>query len=229
MADGWALHRDDCLSVLPGIATGSVELVCADPPYNAGVAYETYSDSLPPDAYGLWCGAWFAECRRIAKRWVVVFPGHRHLGMWFQLSPSGVGCWHKPGSPKGGGSFRWCEWEPVLYWSRGGAWCGFSDTISVPLVSHGQKDTGDVPCPKPPKLYRELLKRLKPTSVLDPMMGSGNLGVECVKAGISFTGIELAPGYYATAKARIEAAAGQGKHQLTSVVRDVPDLFAGVT
>lgn len=211
------------MQVLSTIATASTDLVCLDPPYNVGVEYETYTDDLSDAEYALWCGSWFAECRRIARRFLVIFPGHKHFGMWFKLQPSGVGCWHKPGCPKGGGSFRWCEWEPWLLWSKGGAWCGYSDTITAPLVSHGQRDTGDFPCPKPPKLYAELLKRLKPASVLDPMMGSGTCGVEAIRAGISFTGVEVAPGYFDLCLSRFRHAAGEDVSQLTR-----PDLFAGV-
>jgi len=42
--------------------------------------------------------------------------------------------------------------------------------------------------------------------VLDPFMGSGTTGMACKMEGRSFIGIELDPGYYEIARARIETA-----------------------
>lgn len=222
---GARLWNADALEVLTTLPDKSADLVLVDPPYNVGVEYEASADSLPDADYGLWCGQWFTECKRISRKFVIVFPGHKFFPMWVrQNPPSGIGCWHKPGCPKGGGSFRWTEWEPWLLYSKGGAWCGASDTITAPLVSHGQKGTGKHPCPKPPRLYAELLKRLKPKSVLDPFLGSGTAGVEAVKAGVEFAGIELAPNYYATARSRILESTGTGPGQLLAV----SDLFGEV-
>lgn len=217
------MHHGDAVSVLRN--TASHDLVLADPPYNVGVPYDGYADNLPSDEYFAWCRVWFAECYRIARRHVIVFPGHKYFAQWWQIKPpSGVGCWHKPGCPAGGGAFRWCEWEPWLVWSKGGAWCGYSDTITAPLVSHGQKDSESFPCPKPPKLYAELLKRFSPNSVLDPFMGSGTSGVEAVKQDIVFTGIEQSERYYALCRRRIEEAAGVSARQFTrpGLFEDVP-------
>lgn len=45
--------------------------------------------------------------------------------------------------------------------------------------------------------------------VFDPFMGSGSTGVAAVKTGRNFIGIELDPGYFETAKQRIEDAQRQ--------------------
>lgn len=217
------LYCDDALGILPGIDSASHDLVIIDPPYNHGVAYENYTDDMAPDDYRLWCATWFRECLRISSRHVLIFPGVANLGMWLNLAkPHGIGAWHKPGNPSGGGVFHWCETEPWLLY---GPFIGGSDTITATVVGRGtkrgQSDTGDHPCPKPPKLYAELFRRLHPSSILDPMMGSGTAGVEAIKAGASFTGIELAPGYFATAKARIDHASGISPSQLF-----FPSLFS---
>ena len=57
----------------------------------------------------------------------------------------------------------------------------------------------------------ELLKRLieicpDAGMVLDPFMGSGSTGVACASIGRNFTGVELDPGYFETAKRRIKEA-----------------------
>jgi site-specific DNA-methyltransferase (adenine-specific) len=220
--DGVTLFCGDALTILPALPSASYDLVIADPPYNHGVSYETYDDNLTPDEYRLWCATWFRECRRVSKKHVLIFPGVANIGMWLTLSkPHGIGSWHKPGNPSGGGVFHWCETEPWLLW---GPFIGGSDTVVATVVGcgkqRGQSDVGGHPCPKPPKLYAELFRRLKPSSVLDPFLGSGTAGVEAVKAGASFTGIEIAPGYFATAQSRIDHAGGISVGQLTR-----PGLF----
>lgn len=218
----FTLHCADAVETLRALVSASFDLVVIDPPYNHGVKYETYRDDLSPDDYRLWCATWFRECRRVSRKHVVVFPGVANIALWLTLAkPHGIGAWHKPGNPAGGGVFNWCETEPWLLW---GPFIGGSDTITATVIGRGSKcgqsDTGAHPCPKPPGLYAELFRRLKPGSVLDPMMGVGTSGVEAVKAGASFTGIEIAPGYFAIARSRIEHAAGCGRSQLTR-----PGLF----
>ncbi len=60
---------------------------------------------------------------------------------------------------------------------------------------------------KPVKLLEKLLA-ISPDNgvVLDPFMGSGSTGVACVNTDRSFIGMELDPGYFETAKRRIEEA-----------------------
>lgn len=49
-----------------------------------------------------------------------------------------------------------------------------------------------------------------PDTILDPFMGSGTTGVAAVRLGRRFVGIEVDPGYFATACRRIEDAQRQG-------------------
>ena len=63
---------------------------------------------------------------------------------------------------------------------------------------------------KPVELLEKLLA-ICPDSgtALDPFMGSGSTGVACVNTGRNFIGMELDPGYFETAKRRIEEAQEQ--------------------
>lgn len=65
---------------------------------------------------------------------------------------------------------------------------------------------------KPVELLENLLA-ISPDGgiVLDPFMGSGSTGVACVNTGRSFIGMELDPGYFETAKQRVEDAQRQIK------------------
>lgn len=44
----------DCLEHLANIPNGSVDVIVTSPPYNLGIAYKTYVDSLPRHEYLLW-------------------------------------------------------------------------------------------------------------------------------------------------------------------------------
>ena len=50
------LYETDCLSVLPHLSAGSVDLVFADPPFNLGKDYNPkFNDSVPERDYLSWC------------------------------------------------------------------------------------------------------------------------------------------------------------------------------
>ena len=55
----------DCLDVLAGIAPSTISVVVTSPPYNLGVRYRSYRDSLPRDHYLEWTGAWTEAVRRV--------------------------------------------------------------------------------------------------------------------------------------------------------------------
>lgn len=60
---------------------------------------------------------------------------------------------------------------------------------------------------KPVALMRWCIQKLKPPPggiILDPYMGSGTTGIAALSLGMRFTGIEIDPGHFATACARIE-------------------------
>lgn len=63
---------------------------------------------------------------------------------------------------------------------------------------------------KPVELLENLLAICPAGGIaLDPFMGSGSTGVACVKTGRKFIGMELDPGYFETAKQRIERAVNE--------------------
>jgi len=57
----------DCLPILRGMDSKSVDLVFTSPPYNCGIKYDGYSDNLRWEDYLLWCQEWINECYRILK------------------------------------------------------------------------------------------------------------------------------------------------------------------
>ena len=62
------LYRGDCMAVLPQIASASVDLIFADPPFNLGKSYASkMNDAIPEHAYLKWCEGWIEECVRVLK------------------------------------------------------------------------------------------------------------------------------------------------------------------
>jgi site-specific DNA-methyltransferase (adenine-specific) len=55
----------DCLDVLPRLAPGSVDVVVTSPPYNLGVKYRSYEDTLPRDRYLAWTAQWVEAVRDV--------------------------------------------------------------------------------------------------------------------------------------------------------------------
>ena len=69
------------------------------------------------------------------------------------------------------------------------------------------------PTQKPVALLEYLIRTYtnEGETVLDNTMGSGSTGVACMNTGRNFIGIELSPGYFETAKTRIEDAKMQAE------------------
>lgn len=53
----------DCLDVLAALPPASVSAMVTSPPYNLGIGYRTYDDTLPRDRYLAWTGAWIEAAR----------------------------------------------------------------------------------------------------------------------------------------------------------------------
>ena len=95
------------------------------------------------------------------------------------------------------------------------AWCSGVPFNSVRMFHHlwiGYQRDSEVgegslhPTQKPIALWSWALETCGITSglVIDPFMGSGSLGVACIRAGLKYCGAEIDPTHFATARARLE-------------------------
>lgn len=57
----------DALEFLPSLASGTAQIILADPPYNIGKDFGNKSDMQTLDTYLAWCDTWIHECLRILK------------------------------------------------------------------------------------------------------------------------------------------------------------------
>jgi site-specific DNA-methyltransferase (adenine-specific) len=55
----------DCVDVFAALAPACVSTIVTSPPYNLGVSYRSYDDTLPRDSYLEWSGRWIAAARRV--------------------------------------------------------------------------------------------------------------------------------------------------------------------
>lgn len=60
-------HLGDCLDVLKQLPAGSVDVMVTSPPYNMGIRYNSYEDTLSPDEYLEWTGTWIAAAARVLR------------------------------------------------------------------------------------------------------------------------------------------------------------------
>jgi DNA modification methylase len=212
------LIRADCMEVLPTL--GIVDAVVTDPPYGIGFKYNTHNDTR--DGYEEWCKGWFAAIKKISST-IFMSPGFANVAMWARIEPfSGMCAWLKPAS-MGRSTFGFCNWEPMLLWGKA---TGRSvDVFSAPIIP--DSDLDGHPCPKPLRWGTESVCRVSEPSetVLDPFMGSGTVGVGCVRTGRKFIGIEKDPEYFSIACRRIEEAYGKGTFFDDTKKRE-PELFA---
>jgi site-specific DNA-methyltransferase (adenine-specific) len=58
-------YLGDCLAILPSLAPASVRAIVTSPPYNLGIRYRTYEDSLPRERYLEWTGEWIKAAARL--------------------------------------------------------------------------------------------------------------------------------------------------------------------
>ena len=63
----FAFYLDDCLNVFRELEPRSVDVIVTSPPYNLGIRYNKYEDSLNQTDYLEWTGTWVAAAARVLK------------------------------------------------------------------------------------------------------------------------------------------------------------------
>ena len=57
--------RADCVELLGALPPQSVSAIVTSPPYNLGIDYRTYDDTMPRDEYLEWTGDWIQAAARV--------------------------------------------------------------------------------------------------------------------------------------------------------------------
>jgi site-specific DNA-methyltransferase (adenine-specific) len=61
-------YLSDCVELLDRMPSGSVDVIVTSPPYNLGIRYSTYEDTLSQAEYLRWTGVWARAAARVLKR-----------------------------------------------------------------------------------------------------------------------------------------------------------------
>lgn len=223
------MYNDDCLNVLKGIESNSVDLIITDPPYeldnHGGGTTELATRDLVCNTQeyvgfmssGFNYDAVFTELLRINKiPNMFIFCSNKQISKimgWFEQRnlTATLLVWSKTNpSPLCNGKHV-SDLEFIVY-VRGK---GSTFNNSVPFEYKKKLYQSSVVAKKDRihtaqkpvdliKRYIELASNPGDT-VLDCFMGSGSTGVACVETGRSFIGIEIDKNYYDSAVARINA------------------------
>lgn len=215
MKTTFAIHNENCLSILRTMDSQSVDVVVTDPPYgidgsrgakNIARGKGNYQASFPdtPEYIQRVVIEAILQCRRIARA-VIVTPGIKNMMLYPQ--PDSFGVFYQPAAV-GLQTFGNLDAQPIFYYGKNAT----GKNMGVPC-SHSMTSKADEsihPCRKPTKEWTRLIlaHTLPGQTVLDPFMGSGTTGEVCVKNGRNFIGIELEKLYFEEAKSRIENAVG---------------------
>lgn len=121
------LHLGDCLDVMRSMPAGSVDMVFADPPFNAGKEYANdIDDDLPLADYRLWLTKWIEPAERMLA-WGGTFwlmQNQKHIG-YCQMELERIGlefmnivCWVYTNPTPAVKRFPQ-TWRPILLFSKG--------------------------------------------------------------------------------------------------------------
>ncbi len=61
------IYNEDCLLTMARMPDNFVDLVVTSPPYNCGIAYDTYNDNREWSEYIQWAKTWLTEIKRVMK------------------------------------------------------------------------------------------------------------------------------------------------------------------
>ena len=59
-----SFYLGDCVEVLRSLTPGTISVIVTSPPYNLGVRYRSYDDTVPRAQYLAWTGEWIAAAAR---------------------------------------------------------------------------------------------------------------------------------------------------------------------
>lgn len=198
----------DCLDVLPSLPAESADLVLTDPPYL--VNYRDRSGrSIANDDAGDWLAPAFGEIFRVLKRdaFCISFYGWNRVDQFFAawkaagFRPVGHVVFAKRYSSKS--TFLAYRHESAFLLAKGRP---AKPAKPIPDVLPWQYSGNTLhPTQKPISSLLPLIESFSQPGdlVLDPFAGSGSTCAAAQQLGRRYVGIELDPGFHATASRRL--------------------------
>jgi len=60
----FSFYLGDCVAILERLPPGSIDAIVPSPPYNLGIRYRSYDDTMPRSQYLEWTGEWVSRAAR---------------------------------------------------------------------------------------------------------------------------------------------------------------------
>jgi hypothetical protein len=185
----------------------SASLLATDPPYNVSIDYgENVDDDKSENDYEIFSRGWFENWQLHSERQIVT-PGCYNLARWCRyFDPYHVAPWTKTNSMTNGKVSRfWC-WEPVMFFGSNWSRSRSNDVFDFPIGQ--QKETHGHPCPKPLKMWMELIEQFTTQGdiVAEAFSGSGTTHVASENTKRKCFGMELEPKFCAVILERMKTA-----------------------
>ena len=220
------LYKGDCLELMRGVGTESIDLIVTDPPYKIITGGDSNGkNSIRPK--GILSGnrelmkfipkfsEWLPECYRVLKNGTHAYfmiNSSNLIELANGIEKAGfkihnILTWKKNNCTPSQFYMKNCEF--VIFCRKGKAKyinnIGDSKTVHEFNNISGKKVH---PTEKPIELMKFYIENSSEENdtVLDPFMGSGSTGVACVNAFRNFIGIEMDENYFNIASKRIEEA-----------------------
>lgn len=190
---GDSTSSDDLNELIQG---KKAHAVITDPPYNVGLDYaDNETDEKPEQDYRAFAEKWFGLAASMSYRQIIT-PGCNNLEDWCRwFQPQHIAPWIKTNACTHGRITQWWAWEPILFFGEGLKSKRANDVFDFPIGA--QKDTGDHPCPKPLKLWCELIGFWTESGdlIYEPFTGSGTTLIAADQLNRICYGMEISPKY----------------------------------
>ena len=221
MMRGPGFYCMDCMEAMRDYPDKHFSLAIVDPPYGINAPKMSMGSGASKDAgeYGtavrLRKGRLNQGAGRLAGRilnqadcsWDAEPPGEEYFRELMRISQNQV-IW-------GGNYFPLPPTRCVIVWDKLQPWENFSQveiawtSFDKPAALFRMANTGGGkihPTQKPVELYAWILGRFakEGDTIIDTHAGSGSCLVACQRAGYTWTGFEIDPGYFAAAEERIQ-------------------------
>lgn len=199
----------DCLNILRGMRTSTVDTVLADPPYGISLRTRSGKRILNDERPFIW---WIYDAFRVLKdggtvlcfcRWDVARHFHWALQTAGFVVRSQV-IWDRDIHGMGDTRSTFAPRYDTIWFATKGRFT-FQTKRPVSVIRVRRLIHPTHPTEKPVALLTELLKAVAPPNglVLDPFMGSGSTGEACQALGLRFIGIEKDDSFYRQAIKRL--------------------------
>lgn len=197
-----AYHLIDCLEGMAAIATGSIRLIIADPPYFMGLTHNGQKAEFEDLAITTpFFEKFFFECNRILhpeKGELYFFTDWRGYAFYYPIAGRNIKLrnlitWDKMSGP---GNFYGFASELILFASPGTVNKSGSNVWRIPGFAAGAKKRDGqklIGSQKPTAIIEKMVSESSEPGeqVVDPFGGSGTVGEVARKLGRDFYGFEI--------------------------------------